>query len=328
MEKAKTLLYYSILSFQPDNIKMLKCHFNVVTLPDPSYDSKEILKKVEVAFAPLGHYFGSEKIDSCPKLKIIASNTTGVPHIDVPYAEAKGIRVISLQNQKEFLRDITPTAELTLGLIIAVIRKIPWAFDSVLKGKWNRRPFGGPAMLSRLTLGVVGLGRLGRLVAVYCNALGMKINYHDLGPDATAMKEWRYYADLGNLIENSDIVTIHLPLTKETEGLFNADMFNKFRRGSCLVNTSRGEILDSRALLTGLKKRKPAFAALDVLDGEFTPGFNDKVKDHPLVQYAKTHDNLLLTPHIGGSTIDAWRETERYTIRLILENLKENIKNE
>ncbi|MBI4765604.1 MAG: hydroxyacid dehydrogenase [Deltaproteobacteria bacterium] len=317
-----TVLYYEILSFQPQNLLTLKQHFEVLTLPDPSFDTREILAQAEVVFAPLGYYFGPEKIGQCPKLKVIASNTTGVPHIDVNYAARQGIKVISLQDQTEFLNNITPTAELTLGLLIAVTRRIPWAFASVCGGTWNRRLFGGRTMLSRLSLGVVGLGRLGKMVARYGSALGMKVSYSDLIPKTEARADWIYYPAIEDLVAESDVVTLHLPLNQGTQGLIGRQIFTKFKEGSCLINTSRGEIVESQALLEGLQIGRPAFAALDVLDGEFDPAFQARVKEHPLVKYASNHDNLLLTPHIGGSTTDAWAETEAFTIQLALEYLE------
>jgi phosphoglycerate dehydrogenase-like enzyme len=318
----RTAIYYDILSFQPQNLSTLRKNFEVITLPDPAHDIPEVLSPAEVVFAPLGFYFGSEKISQCPNLKVISSNTTGVPHIDVDYAVGRGIKVISLQDQTEFLKSITPTAELTLGMLIAVTRRIPWAFDSVCRGNWNRRLFGGRTMLSRLSLGIVGLGRLGLMVANYGSALGMKVSYFDHTPKPAVRSDWIYHPAIEDLVAESDVVTIHLPLNQSTKGLIGRDLFLKFKEESCLINTSRGEIIDSQALIAGLETGKPAYAAIDVLDGEFDPEFDRKVNSHPLVRYASEHDNLLITPHIGGSTRDAWGETESFTIQLTLEYLK------
>ena len=174
-----TVLYYDMLQFQPSSLDLLDKHFEVVHLPDPDFDSPEMLRRVDAVFAPLGFFCGREKIDACPKLKAIASNTTGVPHIDVGYAEGKGISVISLASEQDFLKSITATAEHTWGLLLALIRRVPWAFDSVKEGVWNRRLFPGPPMLSRLNLGIIGLGRLGSMVARYGECFGMRVRYYD-----------------------------------------------------------------------------------------------------------------------------------------------------
>ena len=99
-----TLIYYSILNYQPGNMRLLQENFNVVELPDPGHDTREILSKAEVFLAPLGYYCGKEKINSSSRLKVIGSNTTGHPHIDIEYAAEKGIKVVTLKKQHDFLK--------------------------------------------------------------------------------------------------------------------------------------------------------------------------------------------------------------------------------
>ena len=323
-ESKKPLIYYKILHYQKENLQLLEKHFDIIYLNDPDEDTSEVLGKAEIILAPLGFFLGKEKIDLSPNLKIIASNTTGVPHIDVSHAESKGIKVLSLQDQTEILDKITPTAELTFGLIISLIRKIPWAFDSVKRGTWNRRLFGGKSMLSRMNLGVVGMGRLGRMVARYGKSFGMEVYYYEQDEKIIIPNDLIKLNSLEEIVALSDIVTVHINLTEENRGLFNKKTFSQFKDGSYFINTSRGEIVDFNALLGCLKNGKLAGAALDVFEGEFNKGFQEHLKDHALLEYAETHDNLLVTPHIGGSTYDAWKETEEYTIRMILKNLQSN----
>ena len=104
--------------------------------------------------------------------------------------------------------------------------------------------------------------------------------------------------------------------------MFSRSIFSSFKQGSYFVNTARGELVDWDALLLNLKSGHIAGAALDVFEGEFIPGFQRSFKDHPVLKYAQTHDNLILTPHIGGSTIDAWRQTERHAIDMAINFLK------
>lgn len=316
------LLYYEILHYQPENVELMRHHFDVHIVPTPDDDTPENLKKVHVAIAPLGFYWGMEKIEAAPDLKVIASNTTGTPHIDVEYAEQRGIKVVSLKGETEFLSDITPTAELTWALILGVVRRIPWAFRGVCEGGWDRRSFGAKSMLSRMALGVVGLGRLGKMVARQALSFGMSVRYYDPS-EQLSEGEVEKAPSLEDLVAQSDIVTVHIPLERQNERIFNKDIFYRFKDGAYFINTSRGEIVDSQALLNALKTKKLAGAALDVLDGEFDRGFCDRVVEHPLVEYASAHDNLLITPHIGGSTVDAWRMTERFTIELVLKALTE-----
>ena len=310
-------LYYSMLKFQPSTMSLLQSYFRVESIPDPSCDTPSLLAEVEILFAPLGFKTDRFKIDCCPKLKVIASNTTGHPHIDVDYAQSVGIQVVTLKEDHEFLATITPTAELTWGLVIALTRNIIPGFSSVKKGNWNRRNFGGARMLSRMYLGIVGYGRLGKMVGQYGLAGGMQVGFFD--PFVEDAPNIRKHETLRDLVRTADVVTLHVPHEKATENLNDESIFSEFRPGSYFINTARGELVDHQALLGALVDGRLSGAALDVIENEFDPGF--KVKQNPLWDYAITHTNLILTPHIGGSTEDAWEATEHHTIKKIVSTL-------
>jgi len=319
----KKLLYYKILKFQPENLKVLQDNFDVISLETPQDDTDEILSDINIAFAPLGFFFDKEKINRMPKLEIIASNTTGEPHIGREYAESKGIKVFSLKFEQEFLKTITPTAEHTWGLVLALIRHTPWAYQLVLGGTWDRRPFGGKAMMSKMSIGIAGLGRLGKLVAQYAKAFQMpKILYYDPFVENCEIAGIEKANSLDELVCQCDIITIHIPAKKETYKIFNKELFSKFKPGSYLINTSRAELVDENAMLEALETGKLAGAAIDVFEGEFEMNHDELLRKSPLLAYAKTHNNFLITPHIGGSTIDAWKLTEQRIIDKILEQLK------
>jgi D-3-phosphoglycerate dehydrogenase len=314
-------LYYRMLQFQQENLEKLRREFELFELDTPAQDTPTLLAQVDVLFAPLGYMVDQAKINACPKLRVIVSNTTGHPHIDVDYARSKDIYVACLKFAQDFLRKITPTAELTWGLIIALSRNILPAHRAALAGQWNRRPFGAPAMLSSMRLGIVGHGRLGGMVARYGRSFGMEVVYYDphvLHSDEGATK----LTTLEELVECSDIVTLHVPHERETEGMLSRSVFARFRRGAYFINTARGELVDWDALLGCLQSGHIAGAALDVFDGEFVPGFVERFPNHPVLRYAREHDNLILTPHIGGSTIDAWRLTEAHAINMALDHLR------
>lgn len=321
MAKAR-LLYYSMLQYQLETLALLHEWFDVVELENPSQDSDDVLAGIEVLLAPLGYFVGPEKIGRCPRLRAIGSNTTGHPHIDVEHARSKGIAVVTLKEEREFLDTITPTAELAWGLLIALTRRMLPAVGSTQQGRWNRRPFPGCRMLSRMSIGIVGLGRLGFKVAQYALKFGMEVSYYD--PHVTSgYPGLRKKASLRELVVGSDVVTVHVPHEKQTEGMFDAEVFGFFRQGAYFVNTSRGELVDHAAFLQALESGRLAGAAVDVFAGEFAPDFEATFRQHPLWRYAQEHDNLIITPHIGGSTLDAWGETERHMIRRILDILTE-----
>ncbi len=320
-----TALYYSILKYQPESLDMLRQAFEIIELPDPEADTSEVLERIDVTFAPLGFVCGREKIDACPRLKAIASNTTGDPHIDTVYAESKGICVVTLKNEQEFLRSITPTAELTWGLLIALMRRIPWAFDSVASGVWNRRLFPGRRMLSNMSLGIIGLGRLGKIVARYGQCFGMSpLRFFDPYKPEDIMTGVKKVEKLTALAASCDVISLHAPHNDETQGMLGRKFFGAVKPGSWFVNTARAEIVDFGSLFEALENGRLAGAAIDVFEDEFTKGFSgsETFRTHPLIEYARTHDNLLVTPHIGGSTLDAWNLTERFTIERLKEILQ------
>lgn len=318
----KKALYFEILNYKKENLDLLYDNFEVVRLNNPSQITPDILKDVSVIFAPLGYFFGEDIFSLSPNLKVVATNTTGVPHIDVDKAAARGIKVISLKDEKEFLDTITPTAELTMGLIINITRNVIPAAKSVIYGKWSRWEFGGQAMLSRMSIGIVGLGRLGKMVAKYATSFGMKVSYYD--PFITHNAEWNYRRTdtLEELVTDVDIITVHIPMNEENRHFFNKGVFSKFKKGSYFINTARGEVVDSKALIEALEDGIIKGAALDVLDGEFEPDFQNRVLSHPLVRYAQTHNNLIITPHIAGSTEDAWHLTQRHVIKQTIEYMR------
>ncbi len=305
-------IYYRKSSFTPAAIQLLRSIFDVVELDSPLDDKADVLATAEVIFAPLGTFFGESKIVSCPKLKVIASNTTGEQHIDTEYARKAGVAVVTLRDETELLSSVTPTAELTWGLIVALTRNVFPAMSSILQGKWERWEFSGERMLSRSVLGIVGMGRLGRMVADYALAARMQVRYYD---PHVKIDEERFdkASSLDLLVSESDVVTLHVPFSDDTRNLIDGRVLRLFRTGSYLINTSRGEIVEEEELVSALRSKRLAGAALDVMAGEFSDGFN--VKESPIWSYFRSHDNLILTPHIGGSTQDAWEETQVHTIR-------------
>ena len=313
------LLYYRLLSWQPENQALAAANFAVHELDNPDQDTDEILKGIQACCAPLGFYFGSVKMERCPNLRAIVTNTTGVPHIDMPAAAARDIAVFSLKDEQTFLDTITPTAEHTWGLLLALLRRTPWSFDHIKAGHWNRFEWGAPAMLSRLKLGIIGHGRLGRRVARYGAAFDMAVRYHDPFAEADGITERA--ERLEELVAWADVISLHVPALPETEDLISAEILSHFKPGSLFINTARAELVDEAALLAALETGHIAGYGADVLEGEF--GLDFKAAEHPLVRHAQNHDNVLLTPHIAGSTHDAWRETQGRVIEMAIEHFKD-----
>jgi len=230
------------------------------------------------------------------KLKVISTATTGSDHIDMVYAKSMGIKVFTLKEDKDLLQNLTPAAELSWALLMAVARKITAASKHVNSGLWNRDDFPG-IMLKEKTLGIVGCGRLGQWMARYGNAFGMNVQGYD--PFVKPWPKLIKKINLDQLFMTSDFISIHVHLTNETKGLISRDLIGIIKQGSILINTSRGKLIDELALLNALKSNQITGAGLDVLDGE------PHIEDHPLVEYSKNHSNLIITPHCGGYSPDA-----------------------
>ena len=269
----------------------------------------ESIGEYEIAVIGLGLSFMKDVLEKAEKLKIIATATTGLDHIDVKFAKLKGITVLSLRGENDFLDTITGTAELAWGLLIDVVRLTPWAFDNVKEYKWEREKFRGHNLYGK-TLGIVGMGRLGKWMARYGKAFGMNVLYCDPNINLSTSDVDRLWkrVEFGELLENSDVVSVHVHLTSETENMFSPKTISQMKKGAYLINTSRGKIVDEGALLGLLKNGHLGGYGREVLEDElyFEKGF----KDHPLVEYAKGHKNVVIVPHIGGMTIESRERTD------------------
>lgn len=255
----------------------------------------------------LGLHINKKVINAGNKLKMIATATTGLDHIDTSFAERKGIQIISLKGEHEFLDAITGTAELALGLMVILSRHIYPAIEAVRKGAWKREDSRGHS-LSERTLGIVGMGRLGKIMARYGHMLGMNVLFADPHVDKNAFPEYRKVS-FDALLQESDIVSIHTHLSKETIALFDKNAFEKMKPEAYLINTSRDKIVDERALIHALEAGNLAGYGTDVLSGEID--FGGKIPDaHPLWNYALTHPNVIIVPHIGGMTYESRVKTD------------------
>ena len=271
----------------------------------PGYDSVMVRFNTRVGLSALAT--GS-------RVRMILSPTTGLDHIDLDLAKKNRVKVFHLRGQRRFLRDVSSTAELAVGLILALLRKLPAAHQSVLAGNWQ--PVRGHEAAGK-TLGIVGHGRLGRKVAMAGRALGMNILVHDVVAQRLP-SSMAAIGSLDELLSRSDIVTLHVPLDDKTHGMIGAEQLRLFKHGALLINTARGALIDSAALLRALEEGSLAGAALDVLDNE-----HGVVRDgHPLIEYARRHDNLIVTPHMGGSTFEAVEKTDLFILQRAVKSLR------
>jgi D-3-phosphoglycerate dehydrogenase / 2-oxoglutarate reductase len=275
---------------------------------------KDALKHYDVLWLRLGYRLTAEMLSADVRCRVLATPVTGLDHIDLEACSRHEITVLSLHGETEFLRGVRATAELTLGLALALLRKIPQAVRSVNDGEWNRDLFQGAELFEK-QVGIVGVGRLGSIVASYFSALGAKVVGYD--PYASFAGVERA-GTLEELFERSDIISLHVSYTSETHHLIDDKVLSRARPGSVLINTARGGVIEPGALVRALESGRLAGAALDVLTGE--PSINEH---HPLVSFARRCDRLIITPHLGGNTVESFEKTEVFLAHKIARALKD-----
>ncbi|RKX34961.1 MAG: phosphoglycerate dehydrogenase [Verrucomicrobia bacterium] len=229
-------------------------------------------------------------IEAASRLRVVGRAGVGVDNIDVEAATERGIVVMNTPTGNS-----VATAELTFTHMLCGARPVPQAVAMMREGKWDRKGFSGME-LYRKTLGIVGLGRIGSEVARRAQAFGMRVVAHDpfLAPSRAKAMQIECLA-FDALLAVSDYITVHMPLTEGTRHLIDAAAFEKMKDGVRIFNCARGGIIDEAALLAAVNSGKVAAAGLDVFEDE-PPGADSELRGHP---------RILLTPHLGASTIEA-----------------------
>src|SRR5919199_1654609 len=231
-----------------------------------------------------------EVIDAAINAKIIARVGVGLDNIDLNTAQNRNIRVINAAEAA-----INAVSELAIGHMISLARCIPYADSETKKGRWVKNKLSGIELKGKY-LGIVGVGNIGRNVARIAKSLRMNLIGYDIYPiNRDFVREvGLIITDLDTLLESSDFISCHVPLTQETKHMFSAQRFSKMKRTAYIINTSRGQIIDENALYDALSNGKIAGAALDVFETE--PPVNRMLIELP---------NVICTPHIGSQTREA-----------------------
>lgn len=275
--------------------------FDLRVLPDPLLeDLQDILPLAEALFTnpnksrlPIGRAL----FDMASHLRVVATASTGLTHIDMAEAVRRGVRVVSLTREYATIERISSTAEHALSLTLATLRRVPWAFEDVLSGNWDYEKFIG-RQFDALTVGVVGYGRLGKKYARYVHALGARVMVCD--PAYTPKMCPFPLVALEGLFSQADVVSLHVHATRENRGLVGSRVLSMARPNLLLVNTARGEIVDERAVADFLRAHPCAMLATDVLANEVAGKW-----DSLLLSLAQETQQVLVTPHIGGMTREA-----------------------
>lgn len=230
-------------------------------------------------------------IEAADSLLVIGRAGVGVDNIDVEAARARGVEILTSPEAAT-----QSVAELTMGLILAVARKIAFCDRKIRAGEWPKKHAVGVELWGK-TLGVIGAGRIGLTVARIAKfGFNMNVVYYDVARNKKIEEEvGARYVSLEDLLREADVVTIHVPLTEQTKYLINEEKLKLMKRTAILINTSRGPVVDTKALIRALKEGWMAGAGLDVFEEEPLP------PNHPLLEL----ENVVLTAHIGASTEEA-----------------------
>lgn len=262
---------------------------DIITCVQRHIKEETNLEKYDALLVRSGTNVTKELLDCMPNLKIIARAGVGVDNIDIEAATEQGVVVINAPDGNTI-----STCEHTFAMIASLARNIPQASQSIKSGNWERSKFLGTELYGK-SLGIIGFGRIGSELAKRARAFGMNLYVYDPFLTTARAKELGVTANTFNeVLEKSDIITVHTPLTKETKGLLSFDNLARTKRGVLIINCARGGIIDEEALAHYLKSGHVAGAAFDVFEHE-PPG------THPLFDL----DNFIATPHISASTKEA-----------------------
>jgi D-3-phosphoglycerate dehydrogenase len=276
----------------------------------PGLDRESLLKIIEnydVLIFRSRLKVDKEVIDRGPRLKILARYGIGLDNVDVEYAIKKGIAVVNAPKAS-----CISVAELSIGLMIAIARNLHLHIDYVKKGVWSKGMFTGVELYGK-KLGIIGFGRIGSRVGVYAKAMDMDVLIYDVKDLSMVMDiVGGKQVDLETLLSSSDFITLHVPLTPQTYHMLNDKTLSLVKDGAYIVNTSRGEIIDHRALLKHIEKL--GGVALDVLEEE-------PPRSSHLIELIK-HPKVIVTPHIGAETVEAMDRLADELVENIFEAIK------
>tara|TARA_A100001035_G_C27771332_1_gene496524 strand:- start:668 stop:1618 length:951 start_codon:yes stop_codon:yes gene_type:complete len=274
--------------------------------------------KFDIFIPHLFEKIDKELIDLSVSLKILATPSTGSDHIDVDYLSKKNIKFISLNQDREFINNISSTAEMTWLLILACARNFRSLINRVQSERsWLNTDIRGYE-LNNKKLGIIGYGRLGKMVAKYGKSFGMEVLAYDIDPKK--YDNLVTQVEFSKLLKESDVISLHAKLNKTSFNLISYEEVNLMKKGVIIVNTARGGIINSKAILDGIDEEKIGAIGLDVCNHEYQ---SSQLPKDPLVNRSFSDNRIIITPHAGGSTIDAHAKVFGKTAEFIKSYLEE-----
>jgi len=241
-------------------------------------------------------------------VKLINTCSTGMNHIDVDYCDANGIKIYSLTKDMKLINDLPSTSELAFGLMVSLLRQIPQGQKHVSEYGWDYTQFMG-RQIKDLTIGIIGYGRLGKMMYNYCTAFGARVKIYDPYKrnemdDAFLLNN--YCSSIEELFKICDVISLHVHVTPETKYMINKDILGYSKKNPYIINTSRGEIVNEVDIVNALDTGLISGYGTDVIENEF-----DDLTKSPIIKAMNNNKNIIVTPHVGGMTIEG--QTKAYT---------------
>lgn len=306
--------------FSKDAQSLLKKHFQYVERKYTRFQLIDEIHNFNIIICRLSINFDKSLLRKAINLKCIATTTTGLNHIDLEYCKKNNIEIISLKNEKNFLKNVYSSSEHTWALLMAIYKRIPESFNDVLNGNWNRNKFINFDLFGR-NIGIIGFGRNGKKIAKYAESFGMKIFYFDKF-NIISKKIYTQENKITEIFKKCEIIIITITYDETTHSLIDKNLFKLCKYKPILINTSRGEVINEKDLVNALKVNLISGYATDVLTNELD---NNKLKNNTILDAAVSNKyNIIITPHIGGANFDSWGKTELFISKKIIKYFYQN----
>ena len=234
-------------------------------------------------------------------VKLINTCSTGMNHIDVNYCKENNIKIHSLTRDMDLINNLPSTSELAFGLMLSLLRQIPQGQKHVSEYGWDYTQFVG-RQIKDLKIGIVGYGRLGKMMEGYCKAFGAKTFIYD--PYVNI-----FQTPLEQIFQECDVISLHVHVTDETKYMINKDLFGYIKKDCYIINTSRGEIVNENDIVEGLESGIITGYGTDVIENEF-----DDLTKSPIIKAMNFGENIIITPHVGGMTIEGQTKAYKWSI--------------
>ena len=306
MKTDKTIAVITPVSHLDGVVELLKSKGNVFLY--------ETANKLKVKQALLKHQINTivcnpnqqtykidEELLGGTKVTLINSCSTGLNHIDVNYCNDNNIKIQCHKDDYELINQLPSTSELAFGLMLSLLRKIPHSQEHVSKYNWDYTQFMG-RQIKDLKIGIIGYGRLGKIMGEYCKAFGAKIFIYDPYVNVPQIS-------LNQMFQECDVISLHVHVTDETKYMINKKLLGLSQKDLYIINTSRGEIVNELDVVNALNTGKLTGYGTDVIENEF-----DDITKSPIIKAMNKGENIIVTPHIGGMTIEGQTKAYKWSI--------------